>query len=175
MNLYRISLWHLGFIVFSGHFVASNADQKSQYRPIHVIVLERLNLMPEVAKVKWNKRLPIEDLKRERSLIRALLKDVPHQHQRRIKNAVEAQIRASKIIQEELFELWSSKGYDYFEKTRSLQHDLRPKITSLTNELIVVSLYHCKSNVSDIPELREFMIRPFQIAYEGINCFSEKK
>jgi chorismate mutase-like protein len=175
MNTYQTSLWYFGLILFIGYLIESNAEPKPNYRPIEIIILDRLNLMPEVAKIKWNKKLPIEDLERERTLIRTLIEDVPMQHQSNIKKTIRAQIHASKIIQKELFELWSSEGYEYFEITRNLEKDLRPKITSLTNELIATSLYHCKSDHSSLPELRKLMVRPFQIAYEGINCITKEK
>ena len=158
-----------------GYLIESNAEPKPNYRPIEIIILDRLNLMPEVAKIKWNKKLPIEDLERERTLIRNLIEDVPKQHQSHMKKTIRAQIRASKLIQKELFELWSSEDYGYFEKTRNLENDLRPKITSLTNELIATSLYHCKSDHSSLPELRKLMVHPFQIAYESIICITEEK
>ena len=50
-----------------GYLIESNAEPKPNYRPIEIIILDRLNLMPEVAKIKWNKKLPIEDLERERT------------------------------------------------------------------------------------------------------------
>ena len=158
-----------------GYLIESNSQPKHNYRPIEIIILDRLNLMPEVAKIKWNKKLPIEDLERERTLIRNLIEDVPKQHQSHMKKTIRAQIRASKLIQKELFELWSSEGYEYFEKTRNLENDLRPKITSLTNELIATSLYHCKRDHSSLPELRKLKVHPFQIAYEGIICITEEK
>ena len=68
-----------------GYLIESNAEPKPNYRPIEIIILDRLNLMPEVAKIKWNKKLPIEDLERERTLIRTLIEDVPMQHQSHMK------------------------------------------------------------------------------------------
>ena len=175
MSRYQTPLSYFGLIIFMGYLIESNAEPKPNYRPIEIIILARLNLMPEVAKIKWNKKLPVEDLERERTLIRNLIEDVPKQHQSHMKKTIRAQIRASKLIQKELFELWSSEGYEYFEKTRNLENDLRPKITSLTNELIATSLYHCKSDHSSLPEMRKLMVHPFQIAYEGIICITEEK
>lgn len=165
--------WLLVFLIAIAYPTPSETIRESNYRPIVSIATDRLYLMPEVAKVKWNKQSPIEDRGREETLLRDLLKDVPLRHRKRIKQMIEAQILASKIVQKELFKIWSTQGYVRFEETRDLQNELRPKITSLTKELIETALNDCRKDVSSVPDLQEPMIVPFQIALEGIKCFSD--
>ncbi|MEO8306824.1 MAG: gamma subclass chorismate mutase AroQ [Pseudomonadota bacterium] len=98
----------------------------------------RLALMTEVARWKWNRKAPIEDLPRERSQMESL-------RGRGIALGIEpglvakifaAQVNAAKVMQTELFERWKREDIDQFAGVLDLEKDLRPQIDSVTAEIL---------------------------------------
>jgi chorismate mutase-like protein len=113
------------------------------------LVDERLALMPDVARYKWNQHAAIEDLPREQALIESVRRQAP-QHGVEPDRAAAffaAQIEASKVIQRELFAGWQAQGQGPFEAVRDLGKDIRPRLDAL-NPLLLAAL-------AQVPELRE--------------------
>lgn len=101
-------------------------------------VAERLALMPDVARHKWNTGAAITDPAREQRLIEtAILKgrqiDIPDEVSRA---AIEAQINASKQMQEELLRSWREAGEGTFVSVPDFAEETRPKIEAATDQLI---------------------------------------
>ena len=98
----------------------------------------RLLLAPDVAQYKWNHHAPIEDLPREAQVIAALghrASDlgVP---QAWAEGFFRAQIEASKIAQNELFQGWDVFRHGQFPDAPDLAAVTRPKLDRLTDQLL---------------------------------------
>ncbi|WP_409567868.1 gamma subclass chorismate mutase AroQ [Rugamonas sp. DEMB1] len=99
---------------------------------------ERLALMPDVARYKWNSQAAIEDLPRERLIIAALARQaaeagVPAAW---AESFFEAQIEAAKTVQRDLFERWRQQKAGRFEQVPDLARELRPRLDALTPLLL---------------------------------------
>lgn len=99
---------------------------------------ERLKLIPDVAKYKWNTHGKIEDLRREQEIITAL-----GQQAARLRLPVpwteqffRAQIESSKNIQHELFQRWQNEKITSFADVPDLAKVTRPKLDALTPQLL---------------------------------------
>ncbi len=102
------------------------------------LVDERLALMPDVARYKWNRKQAIEDLPREQALLDSIKSQAP-QYGLDPSRAVAffaAQIEASKVLQRELFFAWQANGAGEFTTTRDLATDIRPRLDALNPRLL---------------------------------------
>lgn len=101
-------------------------------------VVERLELMHDVARWKWNAQKPIDDPDRET----ALLARVVIQATNRGMEADEArtffqdQFAAAKIIQRADFDQWTQDGQGPFERVPDLAAVQRPRIDAATEQLL---------------------------------------
>jgi chorismate mutase len=98
------------------------------------LVRERLDVAPEVARIKWNTKAPIEDLPREKQIIDGVAQRAPQYGlEPQVASAFfQAQIEASKIIQNALHAEWTARGQPLFEKVADLGKDVRPVLDRLT-------------------------------------------
>lgn len=106
--------------------------------PLRNLLAERLALMPDVARHKWNTRSPIEDLARERQIIAGLQRDaeavgIPAPWAERF---FRAQIEAAKVIQRDLFARWVASGQGKFTDVPDLATVIRPRLDALTLQLL---------------------------------------
>ncbi len=102
------------------------------------LVHQRLMLAEPVARYKWNRRMPIEDLPREQVVIeslarRAALEGLPAPLAEAF---FRAQIEASKAEQRALFERWREAGVVNFRDAPDLVTETRPQLDALTPKLI---------------------------------------
>jgi chorismate mutase-like protein len=102
------------------------------------LVDARLLLAPDVAQFKWNHHLPIEDRDREAQIIaqlgeRAAALGVPLEAAERF---FRAQIEASKIAQNELFQGWDVFKRGQFPDAPDLATVTRPRIDQLNEQLL---------------------------------------
>jgi chorismate mutase-like protein len=101
-------------------------------------VMERLELMHDVARWKWNAQKPIDDPDRET----ALLARVVIQATNRGIDADEAraffqdQFAAAKILQRADFDQWNREGQGPFEDVPDLATVQRPRIDAATEKLL---------------------------------------
>lgn len=103
-----------------------------------LLIQKRLAIMHEVAKTKWNRNLPIEDLAREEQILTELTKKASLQglNEKWVRAFFQAQIEAAKVIQSKDFELWKQQNKGKFESVLDLKTDLRDYIDSINAELI---------------------------------------
>lgn len=99
---------------------------------------ERLALMPDVARYKWNRGQAIEDPPREQALLDSIKLQAPRYglDPARAVAFFAAQIEASKVLQRELFFAWRANGQGEFASTRDLANDIRPKLDALNPQLL---------------------------------------
>lgn len=102
------------------------------------LVRQRLEVAPEVARVKWNTKAPIEDLPREKQIVDGVAATAPeHGLEPAVAAAFfQAQIDASKVIQRDLHAQWTAKAQPPFEKVPDLVKDIRPVLDRLTPALV---------------------------------------
>ncbi|MBA4190705.1 MAG: chorismate mutase AroQ, gamma subclass [Planctomycetaceae bacterium] len=102
------------------------------------LMSQRLAIMVDVARTKWNSKGAIEDPARERALV-ASMADAGREFKLEPAETTAfftAQIEASKIIQREKFREWEAEGRGPFTDAPDLVRDLRPKIDAVGRELL---------------------------------------
>lgn len=114
------------------------ANGAISFEPLHRIMNARLALMEDVARYKWNTKMAIEDLPREKWIIDGLKEEaralgVPAPWAERF---FRAQIEAAKVIQREQFAQWERSGVGRFERVPDLATEIRPKLDALTPLLL---------------------------------------
>lgn len=125
------------------------------------VMAERLALMHEVARYKWNQGLAIEDPERERVVLartaeRAVAGGIPAALAARL---VRAQIEAAKVIQRADVAGWEAAGAGPFDHVPDLAGELRPEITRRTDELIV-AVRQAMPLLGDCPERAALRVPP---------------
>lgn len=125
----------------SGAFARAN-EQWLAYpwgiESLRALIDARLMLAPDVAQYKWNHHAPIEDLPREAQVIATLghqagALGVP---QAWAESFFRAQIEASKIAQNELFQGWDVFKHGEFPDAPDLSAVTRPKLDRITDQLM---------------------------------------
>ncbi|MBL9212035.1 MAG: gamma subclass chorismate mutase AroQ [Opitutaceae bacterium] len=106
--------------------------------PLGELMAERLALMPDVARYKWNTRTPVEDPVRETQIIAALQREaevlgVPAGWAERF---FRAQIEAAKVVQRELFAQWTEAGQGALADAPDLAAVTRPRLDALTARML---------------------------------------
>lgn len=112
-------------------------------RELAQLVDDRLAVVTEVARWKWNRNAPIEDPAREASLMAAQRSaaaelGVP---EARVEAFFGAQILAARQLQHDLFARWRQAGAGKFEGVADLDGQLRPRIDAI-NARMLVALSH---------------------------------
>jgi chorismate mutase len=102
------------------------------------LMRQRLTLMHDVARWKWNERKPIADPGRERQLLadlerRGLAYGLSRKHSRAF---IAAQMEAGKLLQEADFAGWTADSQGKFSDVRDLNSELRPLIDELSERLL---------------------------------------
>jgi chorismate mutase-like protein len=144
----RVFLSSLFFILFIT--AESRADNGTvTIDALRSIIAERLALMPDVARHKWNHELPVEDLAREAVILEATVKkaQVVGLERAYAVRVVSAQMTASKRIQSQLIEAWQKADAVIFEAAPDLATDIRPKIGAITPKLLAL-VYAAKPALS---------------------------
>lgn len=137
---------HFQYVLFIAWLVlsasVSAADQKqvgALSDQLRVIIEERLDLMPSVARYKFEKNLPVEDLPREAQILDNAVKQAeklgfdPAMAQQ----ALVAQMSAAKLLQTKLIAAWRLNP----EASRNTPHRdlatvIRPAISGLNKQLL---------------------------------------
>jgi chorismate mutase len=98
------------------------------------LIKQRLDVAPEVARTKWNTKVPIEDLPREKQIIEAVAERAPEYglDPRMAGIFFTGQIEASKIIQNALHAEWTARRQAPFAKVVDLGQSIRPVLDQLT-------------------------------------------
>jgi len=112
--------------------------RETSLEPLRRLIDERLALMPDVARHKWNTGGPIDDLPREQRLIDALKGQaqalgVPGPWAERF---FRAQIDGAKQVQRAHFARWQMAGAGKFSDVPDLVTVIRPRLDALTPQLL---------------------------------------
>ncbi len=104
-----------------------------------LLMRDRLLLMHDVARWKWNEKRPIEDKEREQAFLRDV---VSHADQLQlnptfVRTFFTAQIEASKLVQKADHERWKAEGRKPFADVPDLVKVQRPRIDTLNMDLLV--------------------------------------
>ena len=113
-------------------------DQARALRKLLALIDERLSLMPDVARYKWNHGLAIEDPPREQALLRSVAEQAQQQglNPTAVSRFFAAQIEASKVVQRELFARWQAAGQGPFAEVVDLGTQIRPRLDQLNPSLL---------------------------------------
>jgi len=106
--------------------------------PLRSLMDQRLALMPDVARHKWNTGGAIDDLPREQKIIEALgaqaqLLGVPGKWAEQF---FRAQIEGAKQVQRAHFARWQQSGAGKFADVPDLVTVIRPRLDALTPQLL---------------------------------------
>ena len=115
-----------------------NRANSSKSEPLLRLIRSRLDVMPAVARAKWNRKLPVADPQRESALLTKLTADaaglgLPEDLVRRF---FTAQIESAKLVQQQLFDEWTARQQPPFEDAPSLEKEIRPQIDKLNQQLL---------------------------------------
>ena len=121
-------------VVAEAHFLS---DEAAVSRILDVAD-QRLALMPGVAATKWQTHAPIAAPERERVVIAhsgelALPLGLAAQPVERI---FEIQVRLAREWEENLTRQWQAKGFDYTGPIPDLSKELRPRLDTITTEML---------------------------------------
>jgi chorismate mutase-like protein len=102
------------------------------------LIDERLAIVVEVARAKWNTQAAIEDLAREQQSLlslseRAAALAIPVAM---VETFFGAQIEAAKILQRELFAQWRKEQRGQFADVSDLTRDIRPEIDRINSQML---------------------------------------
>lgn len=102
------------------------------------LVVERLSMAIEVARVKWNTGAPIEDPPREKHVIDEVVKraDEFGLAPAVVEAFFSGQIEASKRIQHALHAEWRARAQPPFARVADLRKDIRPVLDRLSPEML---------------------------------------
>jgi chorismate mutase len=102
------------------------------------LMRDRLGLMVEVARSKWNTGTPVEDLAREKSLADSVAQLAPRYglDPQRAAAFFRAQIEAAKLVESALIARWTRNHLGGFADTLDQRTAIRPKIDQLTEQLL---------------------------------------
>jgi chorismate mutase-like protein len=114
------------------------ANPPEAVRELARLIDERLVIVIEVARWKWNHHAAIEDPPREASLMAAQLAaaerlGVPAS---RVEAFFSAQITAARQLQHDLFALWERQRAGAFNGVADLDRDLRPRIDAINSRML---------------------------------------
>ena len=102
------------------------------------LIGERLAVMPDVARHKYNSGAAVEDLPREAQVIEAVTAQAVEAGLDKDLAAkfFQAQIDASKMIQSERIAVWKAEGREHFTDVPDLKTVIRPKLDALTPAML---------------------------------------
>lgn len=99
---------------------------------------QRLALMPDVARFKWNHKKPVTDPEREQQLLNTLVMKATERGVSELlaRRFFAAQMAAARSVQERLTNEWQQASAAPFDNVPDLDKDLRPKITELSEAML---------------------------------------
>ena len=98
----------------------------------------RLAVSEDVARSKWNSGAPIEDLARERAIVDSIgTQAAAHRLEAAFAKAFfQAQIEASKVVQQARLTQWRASNRPPFADAPDLQRDIRPQLDRITPAML---------------------------------------
>ncbi len=153
---------------------------------IRATIRDRLLTMPPVARYKWDNRLPIEDLTREKKVLENTVGQATAAglEPAYAVQVITAQMNAAKQIQLGWFQRWQlSPGTEKMVPSKDLNTEIRPAISTITERLIshLVSLKAMRLTCQHVTRLTEVppTLATYSDAWEtaakslvpsGLNC-----
>lgn len=143
MKTTRLPAWLIVLLMSIMTFAHAN---QAEIDEVLKLVEKRLTIMHEVARIKWNQQIPIEDLPREEQLL-ALLVSKATIDKEWTRAFFQAQFNAAKMIQRNDFALWSEQKKAKFDNTLDLKDDIRPYLDRLSSDLLekLAKIYQSKA------------------------------
>lgn len=102
------------------------------------LMQQRLVLMHDVARWKWNAKQAIADPAREQAFLDSIQAKAKEKglDPEWVGRFFRGQIEAAKLVQQADFDTWKTEQRDAFDKVPDLQKELRPRIDALSQELL---------------------------------------
>lgn len=127
-----------------GDLYASATHSLSEYQnekkidQLQLLIQKRLVIMHEVARTKWNQKLPIEDKARElQSLATINIKAKElGLDEKWVEAFFQAQFDAAKEIQRNDFALWENEGMGEFPAVLNLKTEIRVYLDEINQEML---------------------------------------
>jgi chorismate mutase len=121
--------------LFAPSFARASSDAVA---PLLELIAQRLALMPDVAKHKFNSGAAVEDLPREAQVLAqvtaaAEAAGLPRAFAQRF---FQAQIDAARLLQQSRIDGWKAQGQGKFANVPDLSTEIRPMLDGLTPRLI---------------------------------------
>ncbi len=137
-QIFEVKLSDTGTARVSVSFSKPRQDHMARLEALKKAIANRLGVMTQVARYKWNNGLAVEAPEREAavleaSITRATDMGMDPDFARRV---VTAQMEASKTLQRGLFKEWKATGTQTFDNVSSLADDIRPQIDAFTQDLL---------------------------------------
>lgn len=122
------------------HRTLEEYETEKQTDQMLLLMQKRLAIMHEVARTKWNQKLPIDDPAREQTLLTGLVEQAKKQglDEKWISKFFQAQFNAAKEIQRNDFSLWSEQGVQKFDSVLSLKDEIRLYIDQINQEILTL-------------------------------------
>jgi chorismate mutase len=102
------------------------------------LMKQRMLLMHDVARAKWNAKTPLTDPDREKAMLRELAEKgrALGLDPAFTSSFFAAQVEASKLMQRDDFRRWEAERRGPFTEALDLKRDLRPRIDALNSKLL---------------------------------------
>ena len=102
------------------------------------LITQRLSLMEEVSKAKWNTGSAIEDAPREQTVLeeveaKAAKAGLPPEW---VQHFFRMQIEAGKLVQYQLFSEWRKSNHGKFVEAKDLKSQIRPQLDEMANAIL---------------------------------------
>ena len=106
--------------------------------PLLELIAQRLALMPDVARHKFNSGAAVEDLPREAQVLAQVTAEAEAAGLPRVfaTRFFQAQIDAAKLLQQSRIDAWKAEGRGKFANVPDLAAEIRPLLDGLTPRLI---------------------------------------
>jgi chorismate mutase len=129
-----LGVWLVAFIASGCATTKFSAADTAAVDRLLGLIGQRLDVAPDVARVKWNTKAPIEDLSREKDIIDGVARRASEY---RLDPAIagrffQGQIEASKTVQNRLHAEWTAATHPPFTEVADLERDIRPVLDRLT-------------------------------------------
>ena len=134
----RLLLAGAAAVILTHSAAAAPLAGKDELTPLVGLMRQRLDLMVEVARSKWNSGSSVEDLAREKNLADDVAALAPRYglNPQLAATFFRAQIEAAKLVESALIARWTLAHAKAFADAADQRAVIRPKIDRLTEELL---------------------------------------
>lgn len=112
-------------------------EQLERVEALGRLINRRLSLMKDVAAYKWEHRIPIEDLQREKEVLESSIQAAESMGLNPTASSrfFEQQIELAKSVQQYWFDQWESKGFEQYDYA-DLTTEIRPVLLELGDKIL---------------------------------------